>query len=484
MALEELVKLGSRVGKSRHIGLNWALAAVVLASVTAGGCQQLGGAQVVRRIINDHRTRAKVKPLPGAGVIRIRLARREDREAAGTQVLEWDGEHFRETVSSAGLTWVRGVQGDKSFYTDHDGVTRVGSEPLLAEITTLSYFWRRAYLFEDWERARPTLGPSDADSVTVGLTPRRGNMLWLSFARSDGRLLRAHATRLDLAFESPTRFADTSSRASPVSAEITHIGLPTGTIADASVGGWSSRWEAPMAESALVRAGPGVRVAGRLSGHAVSIAFDGAEDGPVRVAGKLADQLGLAFTRDVFGRTIARGAELSVGPLSFPSLWIQRADALPEGADVAAGAPFFRETVVEVDPANQRVRFHDPARWVGSEGFNRILLDDDGDRPVVIARTGGASMRLIAPTASASAITLTPQAAERFQVSSTGGSASLTGLWLGPALPALTVPIEPGIESDYGEDGRLGWDLLLRAQTEWDLPHRWLYLRPLSGRWR
>lgn len=480
MALKELVKLGCRAG----LVSRWALAAVVLASVTAGACQQLGEAQVARRIVNDHRTRAKVKPLPGAGVIRVRLARRDDPEAAGTQVLEWDAEHFRDTVSSAGLTWVRGVQGGKSFYTDHDGVTRVGSEPLLAELTTLSYFWRRGYLFEDWERARPTLGPSDAASVTVGLTPRGGNTLWLSFARSDGRLLRAHAPRLDLAFESPTRFADTSSRASPVSAEIVHTGLPSGTIPDASVGGWSSRWEAPMAESALVRAGRGVRITGRLSGHAVAIAFDGAEDGPLRVAPKLADQLGLAFTRDVFGRRIARGVELSVGPLSFPSLWIQRADALPEGADVAAGASFFRETVVEVDPASQRVRFHDPARWVGSEGLNRILLDDDCDRPVVIVRRGAASLRLVAPTATASAIALTPEAAERLRVSSTGGSASLTGMFLGPALPALTVPIEPGIESDFGEDGRLGWDLLLQAKTEWDLPHRWLYLRPLSGQWR
>jgi hypothetical protein len=125
---------------------------------------------------------------------------------------------------------------------------------------------------------------------------------------------------------------------------------------------------------------------------------------------------------------------------------------------------------------------HDPARWVGSEGLFRVLLDDDGNRPVVIARRSGSNVRLLGPTAGASQLLLMPEAAERLGLS--GRASALGGLWLGPALPTLTIPIEPGIESNYGEDGRLGWDLILESHAEFDLPHRWLYLRPLTGKWR
>ena len=174
---------------------------MLCASLATGGCQVIGEAKIVRRVLDDHRTRARVKPLSAAGVIHIALSRREDPAASGTEVLDWDAEHFRETVSSAGLTRVRGIQGRKAFFTDEDYVTRVASEPVLADLVTRSYFWRRAYLFDDLERAHPVLGPSDAASVSIGLTPRGGNTLWLVFARSDGRLLRAHSLHFDLSFE-------------------------------------------------------------------------------------------------------------------------------------------------------------------------------------------------------------------------------------------------------------------------------------------
>ena len=72
--------------------------------------------------------------------------------ATGFHEIEWDARSYRETVSSAGFTTIRGLQGGKAYFTDEDGVTRVVSEPVLAELITRSYFWRRAYLFEDLER--------------------------------------------------------------------------------------------------------------------------------------------------------------------------------------------------------------------------------------------------------------------------------------------------------------------------------------------
>ncbi|HEX7253944.1 MAG TPA: hypothetical protein VF376_13760 [Thermoanaerobaculia bacterium] len=454
----------------------------LLAGVAASwGCQAINEAKIARRVFDDHRARAKVKPLPRAGIIRITLTRTDDPAASGTEVLEWDEGHFRETVSSAGWTRVRGIQGEKAFFTDEDGVTRVASEPLLADLITRSYFWRRAYLFDDLERARTVLGPSDAASVTIGLTPRGGDLLWLTFGRSDGRLLRAQSTRFDLAFETPARFLESSGRATRVGGEIAHVGLPIRSLADTNVGGWSSEWKASIAESPLVRKSDGVAISVRISGHPASLRFDGAEDGPLRLSPGLADELRLRFAPDIFGRFVSRGAELAVGPLSFPSVWVERTRGLPDGVDAAGGAPFFRETVVEVDSAEGRVRFHDPAQWVNPEGFFRVLIDDDGNRPVVIGHRNGVNIRLLGPTSAAAPILLTPEAARRLGLS--GRAPVLQGLWIGPELPPTPVLIEEERQSDYGEDGRLSWSLILQSHADFDMVHRWLYLRPNGGKW-
>ena len=71
----------------------------------------------------------------------------------------WEPRRFRDTVSSAGMTTVRGIESGRAYFTDGDGVTRVASEPVLRELTTRSYFWRRAWLFEDREKALLRLGP-------------------------------------------------------------------------------------------------------------------------------------------------------------------------------------------------------------------------------------------------------------------------------------------------------------------------------------
>jgi hypothetical protein len=450
--------------------------AVVLgALLLAAACTDLSQARLARRILEDHRARARVKPLPAAQVIRARLAP-VAAGGSGSETIEWDEGNYRETVSSAGLTTIRGIQGGKGYFTDEDGVTRIASEPILSELVTRFYFWKRAFLFEDQQRARITLGPADDTSVSVRLTPRGGDPLLLTFARRDLSLSAARSKHFDLVFSSPTQLRDSSRRGMPVEAEILWIGLPTGPLPDAAAGGWSGRWTTDAAEAPMDRVGRAVTLPARVSGEAATLALDAGEDGPLRVRGALADRLGLSFVRDVFGRTVARGAKLEIGGLSFPSLAVERSDSLPQGIDAAIGATLFRETVVEIDPAANLARFHDPGRWVSGDGFFRALLDDDDNRTVAILRRKGKSLRLIAPTAAAGPLLLTPEATARLGLS--GPSPEVSGLSWGAALPTLPVLVGSGNEGDFGEDGRIGWDLVLQFHAYFDAPHRWVYLKP------
>ncbi len=372
---------------------------------------------------------------------------------------------------------MRGIQAGKAYFTDEDGVTRVASEPILAELVTGSYFWRRAYLFEDLEGARLAVGPADENTVSVSLAPRGGNPLLLTFSRSGIRLLSARSTGFAVAFSSPKRFRDSSRPEAPLDAEIRSIGLPADSMEDALVGGWSALWKSPFAEASLERLGGAVIFRGRISGREAQIALDASADGPLRVRPGLAETLGLAFQADVLGRRVARGGTLQIAGLLFPSLSIQQSKTVPTGADAAVGAALFRETVVELDPAAGYLRFHDPARWVAPEGFYRDVLDDDGDRPVAILKRRSRTLRLLAGTDSPVAVLLAPGAAARLGISQPG--APVEGLrWGAARLSALPVGVEPRPLDPEWEDGRIGFELLLRAHVFLDMPHRWVYLKP------
>ena len=93
----------------------------------------------------------------------------------GFAEIAWEPNRYRERVSSAGFTTERGIQGGKAYATDEDGYTRVVSEPVLAELQARSYFWRRGWLFQDRERARLSLAPAEAASVSVRLALVAGN---------------------------------------------------------------------------------------------------------------------------------------------------------------------------------------------------------------------------------------------------------------------------------------------------------------------
>ena len=463
-----------RRGPFRFFGRLALVILAVVSLVAVAGCGERNQVRLARRILQDHRTRARVKPLPAAQVLRLEL-RSQSGRGTGTQTIEWDGINYRETVSSACWKTVRGIQAGREYFSDEDGVTRVAADPLLHELVTRFYFWRRAYLFDDQQGARVDLGPADGASVSVKVTPRGGNPLLLTFDRRDFRLLSARARHFDLVFSSATRLRDSSRRESPVDVEMVWTGLPTGMLADTASGGWTGRWSGSPQSAALSRLGRALTFPAHVSGEAVTLALDAAVDGPLRLRNSLADRLKLAFSPDVFDRAVASGASLQIGDVSFPSLVVEKTNSLPDGIDAAAGGTVLRETVVEIDPETASLRLHDPARWVIPQGFFRGLVDDDGNRAAAILQRKGLRLRLLGPTATAGALVLTPEAAGRFGVS--GQSSSISGLFWGAPLADLSVSIGSDSDADFGEDGRLGWDVALAFHVFFDLPHRWAYLK-------
>ena len=457
-----------------------ATAAVCLALLGAAGCEGTS-ASMGARILDRYRKVSGAKPLPAGGMIRIRLARPagEAGEPGHEEVL-WEPWRYRDTVTSAGLTTVEGVESARAFFVDGDGVTRVASEPVLRDLLTRSYFWRRAWLFRDREKALLRLGPAQDDAVSIRLDVLGGNTLTLSFSGKDGRLLSARAPRFHLEFQSPERFRDLSDGNRPVEGEIVWTGLPTGRMPSPEVGGGRARFAQPSTQLPYTRAGGALVVDARISGVAVRLAIDAAADGPIVLSPPLAARLPLKFATDVFGRRIAAGATLEAGAATWPSLYAQVSDAVPAGADAVAGACIFRETVVELDPVGRLLGIHDPTPWVAPEGFVRIVIDDDNDRPVATLRSGSEDLRLTAPSdAGGAAIELSAASAARAGLA---GAHAAEGLKWGPLrLPALPLAASPGaFAPDWGNDGRLGFPIFERCHAFIDMPQRWSYLKPLD----
>ncbi|MGE5276945.1 MAG: hypothetical protein ACM3SU_08115 [Acidobacteriota bacterium] len=422
-----------------------------------------------------------MRPLPPSGSIRLRLSPAGAAEGeGGNAVIEWADSVYRETVISAGVSTVRGIQAGKAFFTDEDGVTRVGSEPMLAELRTRSYFWRRAFLFEDRERAKLSLGPTDEKAVSVRLRPLGGNELTLFFDRTTSALAGAVSPRFHLVFEGPTRFRDLSKR--PAIGEITWSGLPTRRLPDASVGGWHGRFSQPAAEAELIRTDGGISIPASISGVPTRLAIDADADGPLRVSPALAKKASLTGRRDVFGRVLAENAALQIGALSMPSLHAEILDLGSPGIDAVAGGVLFRETVVELDPSGGKVRLHDPARWVPPEGFGRNVLDDDGNVPVALLFRSGRRLRLRVGVPDASALVLPGDLASELEID--GRSPGLGGLvWGTLRLPPLPVHLAASrFDEDWGDAGAIAFPLLLRFHVFIDMPHRWVYLNPTGRR--
>lgn len=435
--------------------------------------------RIADRILDRYRNVSGAKPLPAGGMIRIRLSSLAGAAAArGSEEVLWEPSRYRDTVSSAGMETARGIESAKAWFTDEDGVTRVASEPVLRELITRSYFWRRAWLFSRREGALLRLGKASDEAASLNLEPLGGNPMLLSFSRADGRLLSVRSPRFHLEFQSATEFHDLSDPSRPFSGEIAWTGLPTGRLPVVTVGGGRARFPEASTQVPMERRGGAVLVNARLSGQAIRLAVDAAADGPLRVTPALAALLALKFSPDVFGRTIAPAAALEVGGASWPSLFVQRSEAIPEGADAMAGGCLFREAVLELDWEKARLGLHDPERFPTPEGYYRLITDDDGDRPVVVLKRGSRSLRLTEGSdLGRAALRLAPESARRVDLEDATEAADLT--WGPIDLPPIPLEISPdGYFPDWGDDGALGFSVLARFHTFIDMPRRWTYLKP------
>ncbi|HEY1434856.1 MAG TPA: hypothetical protein VGG65_05730, partial [Thermoanaerobaculia bacterium] len=296
---------------NRGLALGLALATLLAAS----GCGESSPSRVASRALDRYRKASGVKPLPASGMINLRLTGTGAASGASGKVeILWAPARFRETISSAGLTTVRGIESGRAYFTDQDGVTRVASDQVLRELQTRSYFWRRAWLFADREKAWLTPGSGDGRNGTVifSLRPSGGNPLALTFSTADGALRSARSPGFALEFSSPTAWRDVSDPVAPVLGEVAWSGLPTGPIPETFVGGGRAHFSAGAQPVAFAQRGGALIVPAMLSGQSIRLAVDGARDGPVAVSPPLAARLGLVFATDVSGRAIAGGASLEV----------------------------------------------------------------------------------------------------------------------------------------------------------------------------
>jgi hypothetical protein len=407
---------------------------------------------------------------------------RPDRAGStGTGVAEiaWEPNRYRERISSAGVSTERGIQGGKAYAIDEDGFTRVVSEPVLRELLTRSFFWRKAWLFADRERARLSLGPADAGSVSLRLQPLGGNPLVLTFSRKGGGLTSVRSPRFDLDFRGDGSFRMASGIRPAVLAKVAWSGLPSERIADAEVGGSCGKFAGRADVTYERTAEGGVVFPAAVNGVPVRLLLDATVDGPLRLSPDAAKRLGLPFAEDVFGRRLAAGATVGIGTFSCSAAHVEAAAAPIPGADGSVGGSVYREAVVEIDPVARRLGLRDPGRWAPPNGFTRIIVDDDGDRPVATLRLGSHSARLIAGAAVGSSdLALAAEALERLGISGTG---PVEGMRWGPLpLPDLSLQREEDRpDAGWGDDGKLGFGMLLRFQSHLDMPHRWIYVRPV-----
>ena len=472
----------STAEKRRSCGLrSGGRACFLLGLLALPACRLDSQLRIAERLLDRYRHATSSRPLPLSNVIRMKLRpERAGDSAEGIAEIAWEPNRYRERVSSAGVATERGIQGGKAYAIDEDGSTRVASEPVLRELLTRSYFWRKAWLFEDRERARISLGPADSATASVRLAPLGGNPLVLSFSRRDGRLTAVRSPRFDLDFQGDGSFRLASAVRPPLVGRIAWSGLPSEQIADAVVGAGCGKFvgqaEAPFERTAS----GGLAFPAAVDGVAIRLALDGTLDGPLRLSPETAKRLRLTFATDVWGRSIAGGATLAVGTFTCPGIHVEAAAQPLEGVDGVIGGTLYREAVVEIDPAARRLALHDPARWVAPAGFNRMLVDDDGDRPVTTLRRGSRVARLTVGAAIGSAdIAVTPDALDRLGLTAPGTADALR--WGILELPELSVVRDPHPDAGgWGDDGKVGFAMLLRFHSHLDLTHRWIYVQPLG----
>ena len=113
------------------------------------------------------------------------------------------------------------------------------------------------------------------------------------------------------------------------------------------------------------------------------------------------------------------------------------------------------------------------------DGFGRSLLDDDGDMPVaILSRPAGACG--CGPGPGGFRRCSFRRRAPRDYGVDPAAPQSPGLVWGTLRLPPLPVRLEPStFDPEWGDDGAIGYPLLLRFHAILDLPHRWVYLKPL-----
>ncbi len=164
----------------------------------------------------------------------------------------------------------------------------------------------------------------------------------------------------------------------------------------------------------------------------------------------------------------------------YPSLFVQRSDAVAPGADAAAGACLFREGIVEIDPLAARLAVHGPATWVVPEGYFRMPIDDDEDRPVALLYSGNREARFtLGSDTGQMPLVMASATAARLGFSDASGASGLT--WGPVRLPILPLRVSAtGFFPKWGDDGTLGFPLLLRFHAYVNMPQRWIYVKAIE----
>ena len=129
--------------RGSHLGALFLIAIAALG--IASGCGENSPSRVAARVLDRYRKTTGSKPLTASGMIRLRLAREGDASVTGRDEIVWAPRQFRETVSSADMTVVHGIQSGRAYYIDQDSVARVVSDPVLRELRTVSYTHLRAH---------------------------------------------------------------------------------------------------------------------------------------------------------------------------------------------------------------------------------------------------------------------------------------------------------------------------------------------------
>ena len=222
------------------------------------------------------------------------------------------------------------------------------------------------------------------------------------------------------------------------------------------------------------------------------------EDGfPVTGAAGVVDAFAVSGASIRLPGVVLRDQELTALPLDFL--------ASGKGRPVAAllGADVFRRFVVEIDYAAERLRLHDPARYVprGGEVLPLTLVDDhpyvkaqlvlpggrtiDGD--FAVDTGSGFTLMLAAPFAAQGKVVESMARTIGAKAQGVGGEillaiGRLDGVRLGHFLIADPVAVLPqnfgGEVAGRGKAGHIGSGLLRRFRVTFDYPHGRLILEP------